>query len=98
MPILLEFRAYMSFFIAYSRVTVRHFTVVVFITSAKKVMFSSLVVCLSACLLATLCKNLQTDLHEIFREGWQWTSEQMIKFFGDLEPICQMVGLISRHW
>jgi len=21
------------------------------------------------------------DLHEIFREGWQWASEQMIKFW-----------------
>jgi len=31
-------------------------------------------------LLATLCKNFQTDLHEIFREGWQWADEQMIKF------------------
>jgi len=43
-------------------------------------MFSLLFVCLSVCLLATLRKNFQTDLHEIFREGWQWTSEQMIKF------------------
>jgi len=33
------------------------------------------------CLLATLCKNFGTDLHEIFREGWQWASEQMIKFW-----------------
>ena len=32
------------------------------------------------CLLETLRKNFQTDLHEIFREGWQWDSEQMIKF------------------
>jgi len=36
-------------------------------------------VCLSVCLLATLCKNFKTDLREIFREGWQWTNEQMIK-------------------
>ena len=21
------------------------------------------------------------DLHEIFREGWQWASEQMVKFW-----------------
>ena len=34
--------------------------------------------CLSVCLLAT---NFQTDLHEIFREGWQWAKEQMIKFW-----------------
>jgi len=33
------------------------------------------------CLLATLHKNFQTDLHEIFGEGWQWAKEQMIKFW-----------------
>jgi len=37
-----------------------------FVTSAKEVMFL-----LSVCLLATLHKNFQTALHEIFREGWQ---------------------------
>jgi len=26
-------------------------------------------------------KNIQTDLHEILREGWQWDNEQMIKFW-----------------
>jgi len=53
--------------------------------SAKEVMFSSLFVCLSVCLsvcpLATLRKNFRKDLHEICREGWQWASEQMIKFW-----------------
>jgi len=48
-------------------------------------MFSSLFVCLSVCLsvclFATLRKNFLTDLHEIFREGWQWASEQMFKFW-----------------
>ena len=44
-------------------------------------MFSSLSVCLSVCLLATLCKNVQTVLHELFREGWQWANEQMINFW-----------------
>jgi len=39
------------------------------------------VVCLSVCLLATSRKNFRTDLHEIFREGWQWASEQMAKFW-----------------
>jgi len=34
------------------------------------------VVCLFVCLLVTLRKNFRTDLHEIFREGWQWASEQ----------------------
>jgi len=37
--------------------------------------------CLSVHLLATLRRNIQTDLHEIFREGSQWASEQMIKFW-----------------
>ena len=35
--------------------------------------------CFFVCLLATLRKNFQTDLHEIFRERWQWASEQMFK-------------------
>ena len=45
------------------------------------------VVCLFACLLATSCllatlrKTFRTDLHEIFWVGWQWASEQMIKFW-----------------
>ena len=39
-------------------------------------MFSSLFVCL----LATLRENFGTDLHEIFTEGWQWATEQTIKF------------------
>jgi len=38
------------------------------------------VVCLFACLLATLHKNFVTDLHEILREGGQWANEQIIKF------------------
>jgi len=35
------------------------------------------------CLLATLHENVRTDLHEIFREGWQWAMaiEQTIKFW-----------------
>jgi len=33
------------------------------------------------CLLPTLCNNFQMDLHETFREGWQWANEQMIKFW-----------------
>jgi len=37
-------------------------------------MFSSLFVCLPV--LAALRKNFLTDLHEIFREGWQLASEQ----------------------
>jgi len=54
-------------------------------TSAKEYMSSSFFVCLSVwllvCLLATLRKNFCMDLHEIFRESWQWASEQMVKFW-----------------
>jgi len=52
------------------------------VTSAKEDVI--VVVCLSVssvCLLATLRKNFWTDLHEIFREGWQWASEPTIKFW-----------------
>jgi len=38
------------------------------------------VVCLFVSLLATLLENFGNDLHVIFREDWQWASEQMIKF------------------
>ena len=43
------------------------------ITSAKEDMF--------VCLLATLRKKFQMDLHEIFWEGWQWVIEEMTKFW-----------------
>ena len=33
------------------------------------------------CLLATLRKNFRRDLHESFREGWQWAIEQLVKFW-----------------
>ena len=42
-------------------------------------MFSSLFVCLFVNNFAQ--KNVGTDLHEIFKEGWQWASEQMMKFW-----------------
>jgi len=44
-------------------------------------MQSFLFVCLYICLLATLHKIFQTDLLEIFTEGWQWAIEQMITFW-----------------
>ena len=44
---------------------------------AKEDMFLSLFVCL----LATLRKNFRMDLHEIFKEGWQWATEQTITFW-----------------
>jgi len=51
-----------------------------FITSARRLCFRRcLSVCLSVCLfLSNFAEtNFQTDLHEIFREGWQLASEQM---------------------
>jgi len=64
------------------------------ITSAKEVMFSSLFVYLSVCLLATLRKNFR-------REGCQWANEQIIKFwwrsgspsgYGDWFPDSSLLG------
>jgi len=75
-----------------------------FLASAKEVMFSSLFVCLSVYLfvylLAILCKNFRTALHESFREGWQWTSEQLIKFWwrsGSLSGY-RTVFRIRHYW
>jgi len=31
------------------------------------------------------------DLHEIFREGWQWDNEQMIKFWWRSESVIYAV-------
>ena len=45
------------------------------VTSGKD--YVIVVVCLFIC---SLRKNFRTDLHEIFREGWQWENEQMITF------------------
>ena len=41
---------------------------------------ASLLTHLFVCLLATSRKNFRTDLHDIFREGWQWAIEQMVRF------------------
>jgi len=30
---------------------------------------------------SNFAQNFRTDLREIFREGWQWASEQLIKFW-----------------
>ena len=58
------------------------------------------VVCLFVCLLATLHKNFQTDLHTIFREGWQWANEQVIKFWwrsrSRIRIRIRMVTLVRR--
>jgi len=40
------------------------------------------VVCLFVCLsVSNFALKLRRDLHEIFREGWQWANEQRIKFW-----------------
>jgi len=39
--------------------------------------YTIVIVCLSV---SNFVQNFQTDLHEIFREGWQWASEQLSKF------------------
>jgi len=57
-----------------------------------------LFVCLFFCLLATLCKNFQTDLHEIFTEGWQSASEQMIKFWCRSRSDPDTSRSVSLHW
>jgi len=44
-------------------------------------LFVCLSVCVSVCQLATLRKDFRMDLHEIFREGWQWANEQIVKFW-----------------
>jgi len=53
------------------------------------------VVCLSVFLLATLRKNFRTDLHEIFREGWQWANEQVVKFWVATRITVWIQGLFS---
>jgi len=50
------------------------------VTSAKED-YVIVVVRLSVCLSVCLRKNFRTDLHDIFREGWQWANEQLIKFW-----------------
>jgi len=53
-------------------------------------------VCLFACLLTTLCKNFPTDLHEIFREGWQWAKEQVTKFWWRSRIRIRIETLVRR--
>ena len=54
-------------------------TVGIIFTSTKEDIFSSL----SVCLLATLHKNFQTNLHEIFWEGWQRPVNELLNFGSD---------------
>jgi len=57
------------------------------------------VVCLFVCLLTTLRKNFLTDLHEIVREGRQWTSE-WLNFGGDPDHCLdrEIVFRIRHYW
>jgi len=72
---------------AHRRIGVHHSTIVAqnsqLFTSAKEDIVVCLYVCLSpgVCLLATLRRKFRTDLHEIFREGWQWINRQTITFW-----------------
>jgi len=56
-------------------------------------------VCLFVCLLATLHTNFRTDLHEIFRDGWQWDDENWLNFGGHPESRLDtgIVFLIRYH-
>jgi len=52
-------------------------------------------VCLSVRLLATLRKNVRTDLYESFREGLQWANEQLIKFWSYYFDYLLLLGRIA---
>jgi len=60
-------------------------------------MFSSLFVCL--CLLATLCKNSRSDLHEIYREVGNGSMKSLLNFGGDPDHRLD-TGIVFRirHW
>jgi len=68
------------------------------IIPAKKVMFSSLFDCMFVCLLATLCKNFRTDLHEVFGP-----MDKRLNFGGDPDQGSAYgygsgYGFMSRYW
>jgi len=58
---------------------------------------SIVVVCLSV---SNFAPNFRTDLREIFREGWQWANEQMIKFGDDPDHLLdtEIVFRIRHYW
>ena len=57
-------------------------------------------VIVAVCLLATLCKHLQTDLHEIFREGWQSVMNKWLNFGGNPDHRLDtgIVFRIHHYW
>jgi len=77
-------------------------TVVVFCCSCyylRRGGYVFVVVCLSVSNFAQ--KNFQTDWHGIFREGWQWASEQMVKFWwrsGSPPADTGIVFRIRHYW
>jgi len=56
------------------------------------------VVCLSVCLFLSVSnfaqKKFRTDLHGIFREGWQWANEQLTLLRRALAEICTVPVLL----
>jgi len=61
----------------FSIMTLPLFSSILIFTSVKE----DVKIVIIVCLLATLRKNFQTDLREIYREVWQWANEQMIKIW-----------------
>jgi len=63
----------------YRRWTSYHHMCRSFLRSPRRSCFRRYIVCLSVCL-SNFAQKLPKDLHEIFRECCQWTTEQMITF------------------
>jgi len=51
---------------------------------------------LSVCLSVSNFAYFRTDLHEIFRDDWQWASEQVIKFWWRSGSRIRIATLIRR--
>jgi len=73
-----------------------------FLPSPRSICFRRcLFVYLSICLLATLRKNVLTDLREIFREGWQWLNfggnPDQGSGYGSRYGYGSGSGFVSRH-
>jgi len=70
------------------------------ITSAKEDMFSSLFVCLSLCLLATLRKNFRSDLHEFSGKVCNGLMNKLLNFGGDPDHRLDtgIVFRIRHYW
>jgi len=56
--------------------------IVIMMTQQYNFVASAIVLCLSVCLfVSNFAQKLLNGLHEIFREGWQFANEQMIRFW-----------------